>query len=269
MDVTFETRERLAGRVLGISYGFGNQLLFLVTVWYLFWFLRDGAINYSHGHWIIFDCALAIFFAISHSFMLVPRTRKLLSRWIPHAFYDSTFCVVTCVSLLALFFGWQTSETTLWQATGVMASVIRVCFYLSWAALFYSLALTGLGYQNGWTPFYYWLRRMKAPRREFKPRGAYKIIRHPVYLSFLGLVWFTPTMTLDHAALTAIWTGYIFYGSFLKDRRLAHFIGEPYEAYQRSVPGYPLLRRFLPRESLPREPQSEVQTPIADCLDAR
>jgi hypothetical protein len=48
-------------------------------------------------------------------------------------------------------------------------------------------------------------------------------------------------MTLDHAALTAIWTGYIFYGSFLKDRRLEHFIGEPYKAYQQRVPGYPLL----------------------------
>ena len=27
-------------------------------------------------------------------------------------------------------------------------------------------------------------------RREFQPRGAYSFLRHPVYLSFLGLVWF-------------------------------------------------------------------------------
>jgi protein-S-isoprenylcysteine O-methyltransferase Ste14 len=140
-----------------------------------------------------------------------------------------------------LFFGWRTSETVLWQASGWGFSVIHGCFYLCWAALLYSLALTGLGYQNGWTPFYYWLRREKGPRREFKPRGAYKLIRHPVYLSFLGLVWFEPTMTLDHAALTGIWTAYIFYGSFLKDRRLQHFIGEPYKDYQRHVPGFPLV----------------------------
>ena len=173
--------------------------------------------------------------------MLVPRTRKVLTRWIPQPFYDSTFCVVTCVSLLALFFGWRTSETVLWQASGWGVSVIHGCFYLCWAALLYSLALTGLGYQNGWTPFYYWLRREQSPRREFAPRGAYKLIRHPVYLSFLGLVWFTPTMILDHAALTGIWTAYIFYGSFLKDRRLQHFIGEPYRDYQRRVPGFPLV----------------------------
>jgi protein-S-isoprenylcysteine O-methyltransferase Ste14 len=110
-----------------------------------------------------------------------------------------------------------------------------------WGALLYSLSLTGLGYQNGWTPFYYWLRKRKLPRREFKPRGAYKLIRHPVYFSFLGLVWLTPRMSLDHAVLTAIWTTYLFYGSFLKDRRLEFFIGDSYRKYQAKVPGYPLM----------------------------
>jgi len=120
--------------------------------------------------------------------------------------------------------------------------------------------MTGLGYQNGWTPFYHWLRGQKAPRREFKPRGAYKLIRHPVYLSFLGLAWFTPQMTLDHASLTSIWTAYIFYDSSLKDRRLEHFIGQPYREYQRQVPGYPLVASGpLGR----RSPNSPAETAIA------
>jgi protein-S-isoprenylcysteine O-methyltransferase Ste14 len=252
-------RKHLRTRLLGICYGFGNQLLFLITVWYLFWFLHDGAISQQHENWILRDCSLAIFFAVSHSLMLVPRTRAFLTRWIPPAFYDSTFCVVTCLSLLLLFFGWRTSQMVLWHASGVFESGIRTCFYLSWGALFYSLALTGLGYQNGWTPFYYWLRRQQAPRREFNPRGAYKLIRHPVYLSFLGLVWFTPRMTLDHAALTAIWTAYIFYGSFLKDRRLQHYIGQPYRKYSSQVPGYPLITRGpLARQTLACDERAEL-----------
>ena len=230
-----------ARRAFGIAFGFGNQVLFLLTIWYLFWYLRDGAINEKHGSWVLYDCGLAICFAVAHSIMLVPKTRKKLSRWIPSAFYDSVFCVVTCLSLLLMFFGWRTSESVLWNVSGSAESIVRASFYLCWAALLYSLSLTGIGYQNGWTPFYYWLRREPTPRREFKPRGAYKLIRHPVYLSFLGLVWFTPKMSLDHAALTAIWTIYIFYGSFLKDRRLEHFIGEPYKLYEIRVPGYPLV----------------------------
>lgn len=232
-------------RAAGISFGFGNQVLFLVTVWYLFWFLRDGYVLNRQGDWVIRDCLLAIWFAVAHSVMLVPATRKRLARWIPQPFYDSVFCVVTCLSLIVLFFGWRTSETLLWEANGAAQVVIHVCFLASWVALFYSLSLTGLGYQNGWTPFYYWLIRQRPPRREFRPTGAYKLIRHPVYLSFLGLVWFTPRMSLDHAALTAVWTAYIFYGSFLKDRRLQRFIGQPYREYMERVPGWPIVKRVL------------------------
>jgi len=82
---------------------------------------------------------------------------------------------------------------------------------------------------------------MAAPRRGFAERGAYRFLRHPVYLSFLGLIWFTPRMTLDHALLTGIWTVYIFLGSWLKDRRLTFYLGDKYRSYAAAVPGYPLV----------------------------
>jgi protein-S-isoprenylcysteine O-methyltransferase Ste14 len=239
-------------RCCGILFGFANQLLFLATVWYLFWFLRDGSVLGRQGNWVAVDIGLAVLFAASHSVMLYPACRRKLQKTIPYAFYDSVFCVVTCFALLLLFFSWRTSETVLWQATAWGESLIRCGFYVSWGGLLYSLWLTGLGYQNGWTPFYYWLRREPPPRRDFKPRGAYRLIRHPVYLSFLGLVWFTPRMSLDHAALTAIWTAYIFYGSFLKDRRLQRCLGKPYQEYASRVPGYPLVP-FGPLSRWPRE----------------
>ena len=260
----------VARRVLGICYGFGNQVLFLITVWYLFWFLRDGAVVYpsqSSGWsgWLLRDCGLALLFALSHSVMLVPKTRRILTRAIPGPFYDSTFCVVTCVSLLTLFFCWKQSQTSIWEVGGWLESCIRACFYVSWASLLYSLALTGLGYQNGWTPFYHWLRREKAPRREFQPKGAYKLIRHPVYMSFLGLIWFTPRMTLDHAALTFVWTAYIFYGSVLKDRRLEFFLGKTYVDYQQRVPGYPLVMSGPLGRRVPERVPFDVEQGPTDC----
>jgi len=45
-------------------------------------------------------------------------------------------------------------------------------------------------------------------------------------MSFLGLIWFTTTMTLDHAVLTIIWTAYIYAGSYFKDKRMIHFVGD-------------------------------------------
>jgi len=55
----------------------------------------------------------------------------------------------------------------------------------------------------------------------------------------LGLVWFTPRMSADHAVLTGVWTVYVFVGSYLKDRRLAFYLGDTYREYASRVPGYP------------------------------
>lgn len=114
-------------------------------------------------------------------------------------------------------------------------------FYLSWLALFYSLYLTGLGYQTGLLPWLCWTLNRNPPTRKFEIRGVFRWMRHPVYLSFLGLIWFTPTMTIDHAIYTAIWTVYVYLGSYLKDRRLAHYIGQPYKDYASRVVGFPLI----------------------------
>ncbi len=50
-------------------------------------------------------------------------------------------------------------------------------------------------------------------------------------------------MTLDHAVLTLLWTVYLFVGSYLKDERLAFYMGEEYRLYESRVPGYPFLKR--------------------------
>lgn len=243
-----------AGRLGGILFGLGNQILFLVTVWYLFWFLRDGPRGGLRSGWLVMDAGMALLFAVLHSVVLYPATRRWLQQWIPPAFYGSFLCTITCLSLLLLFSVWRTSGFVLWDVLGWSRAVIRAGFYACWVALAYSMWLTGLGYQSGWTPFWYWLRGEAPPRRAFRPRGAYLWLRHPVYLSFLGLLWLTPRMSLDHALLTAIWTIYSFYGSCLKDRRLELFIGEPYREYARKVPGYPLVFGGpLGRWPLPRE----------------
>jgi protein-S-isoprenylcysteine O-methyltransferase Ste14 len=212
----------------------------------LFWFLKgDAALPAAEASpryaALATNAALALLFAIPHSVLLVPTVRRRLSKWIAAPFYGLFYTTVTCASLLVVFSGWRTVGPVVWSAAGGPRLALEGMFYASWGALFYSLHLTGLGFQTGLTPWLAWARGEPAPRREFAPRGAYRRLRHPVYLSFLGLVWFTPQMTLDHAVLTAVWTGYLFVGSWLKDRRLEYYIGEPYREYQTQVAGYPLV----------------------------
>jgi protein-S-isoprenylcysteine O-methyltransferase Ste14 len=136
---------------------------------------------------------------------------------------------------------WGTTSTTLWKATGIAEFLILCGFYGSWVALFYSLYITGMGYQTGLTQWWYWFTQKKPPRREFVLRGAYHWMRHPIYMSFLGLIWFTPTMTLDHAVLTGVWTVYIYAGSYFKDKRMLLFLGDEYREYARKVSGLPII----------------------------
>jgi protein-S-isoprenylcysteine O-methyltransferase Ste14 len=247
-----------SARAFWIVFGGFAQLLFLFTVVRLFAYLRAG--GSFHGalaprriqgyRWVGVDGTLALQFAVLHSLLLWPPVRGFLGRVAPPALFGCIFCVSTCVSLGATMELWQASPNALWRLEGGAGHLVGAAFLLSWGALTYSLWLTGFGYQTGLTPWWNWVRgRRPAPRR-FDPRGAYRYLRHPVYLSFLGLVWFNPVMTLDRAVLALIWTAHIFVGSHLKDRRLARLVGEPYRKYQERVPGYP----FFPDGPLGRLP---------------
>jgi len=224
----------------GLFFGAATQLFFLWTAWHLFLFLRDGAFARSAFRpW--FDTFLAFLFIAPHSLLLFPKVQSALRLWLPAAWLGCLHCLATCLCLWLLFRFWTPSATTLWDLQGFPRTTMLFAFYGSWIGLLYSLWLTGMGYQTGLTPLWYWLRDQKPPRREFRETGAFRWMRHPVYLSFLGLIWFTPRMTLDHGILTAAWTFYIYLGSYWKDRRMIHYLGDDYRDYASRVTGFPLI----------------------------
>lgn len=245
-------------RAFGIAVGVCTHLLFGVTVWHLFYFLRDGVGTASDSA-VLIDAFLSFQFAVIHSLLLWPPVRERLTPWIGSSFYGCFFCVVTCLTLLLAISEWRSSSVLVWNLHGAAKVAMQCGFFGSWGSLFYSLWLSGLGYQTGWTPWWHWFKRRPLPRREFRPRSLYRLLRHPVYLSFLGLIWFTPRMSLDHAVLTGIWSVYIFFGSYLKDERLAYYLQQTYREYQSRVPGYPLFPlAFLGRRPLPENDRETV-----------
>jgi protein-S-isoprenylcysteine O-methyltransferase Ste14 len=225
-------------KFLGITIGLMIHAVFGAMVWYLYWFLKGGQVgDAAGGLWI--DFLLALQFVFVHSLLLYPAVRERLSEWITPAFYGLFFCAATTVGLWLTMAFWQTNPVAWWEFTGPSKLAIDAGWYASWMLLLCSFFLNGIGYQTGFTNWWHWVRGRPVPPRAFKPRGVFRLMRHPAYLSFLGLVWFTPVMTTDRAILTAVWTTYVFVGSYLKDRRLVYYIGEPYRRYLAEVPGYP------------------------------
>jgi len=228
---------RTMRRTLGIAAGVLTQVLFVATVWRLAPFLWEIPPSNAGSLWI--DLLLAAQFNVVHSFLLYPAVRDRVERIVPTAFYSCFFCVVTCLGLLLLMSCWRSNPMVLWQFTRAGRVGMAIACGVAWMGLFYSLYLAGLGYQTGLKPWWYWVRGRKPPRRSFQPRGAFRLLRHPVYASFLALIWCTPTVTLDRGLLIAICTGYVYVGSCLKDRRLLFYMGAAYRQYQARVPGYP------------------------------
>lgn len=231
-------------RLLGICAGVGAHLFLAATVWLLFPFLMDGrptAESAAGPLWWCADTALALQFGLSHSLLLLPCIRSRLERFIPRPLYGCAFTAMTCLSLTLLILAWLPSGVVVYRLGGWADTAMRGAYVLSWGALIYTLGLTGYGWQTGWTPFWAWLRGQTAPPRHFTVRGAYRFLRHPVYLAFFAQVWLTPVMTQDRLLLCSIFSVYILIGSYLKDRRLLFYLGDVYRAYQARVPGYPLM----------------------------
>lgn len=228
-------------RLLGFLFGVFTHGLFAFAVWHIFWFLRGSQpeSDTAPAAWWLIDVALALQFAVLHSFLLYPTVRERLGKIIAGPFYGLFYCVVTCVCFLLAIACWQTAPYFVWNLSGGGETLVHGAFYASWGLLFYSLSLNGLGFQTGFLPWWNWLRGLPPPSRKFRERGVYLLLRHPVYLSFLGLIWFTPVMTYDRLLLCLLWTGYVFIGSALKDQRLVHYTGDSYRDYQSRVPGYP------------------------------
>lgn len=243
-------------RACGIAFGIATHALFFYTLYRVFFFLFADRVPSPVGS-LWFDFLLAAQFGVIHSFLLHFRTRKLLSPWIGVPFYGCFFSAATCLTLLLVFAGWRSAEPTIWRLSGALRTVVETAYVGSWLMLFFSLCVSGISYQTGFLPWWLWVRGHEAPRRPFAPRNIYLVLRHPVYLSFMATVWFNPVMSLDRLLLAVVWTAYIFVGSWLKDERLIHYLGDTYRVYQEKVPGYPFLP-FGPLARRRKKEQAEV-----------
>jgi methanethiol S-methyltransferase len=231
-------------RIPAVVLAAAAHLALAVAVWYLFPFLQGFAppsTTYDSPWWWLIDGLLVLQFCAPHSLLLAPPVRNRLEALLPSALHGCFFCLTTCLSLLLLIFAWQRTPVVVWRLEGWAAWPVCGAYLLSWGGLLYSLSLTGYGWQTGWTPFWAWFRGLPAPRRRFAERGAYRWLRHPVYLAFLGQIWLTPTATLDRLLMMSLLTVYVVVGSCLKDRRMLFYLGDAYRRYQARVTGYPLV----------------------------
>jgi protein-S-isoprenylcysteine O-methyltransferase Ste14 len=66
--------------------------------------------------------------------------------------------------------------------------------------------------------------------------GWYAYIRHPLYFALLLLFWLVPEMTLNRLAVIAMFSLYLFVGTYFEERKLLKDFGGAYATYQAKTP---------------------------------
>jgi len=73
-------------------------------------------------------------------------------------------------------------------------------------------------------------------KQNFKIEGAYKFVRHPIYLFSILFLTFRPTMSLFYLVMLICIIVYFYVGSFYEERKLVDKFGDEYLLYQKKVP---------------------------------
>lgn len=87
-------------------------------------------------------------------------------------------------------------------------------------------------------------RRLPLPSERLATSGVYALVRHPLYVFSLMIIWPVGTMSASWLGFSVAATLYFLAGSVLEEQKLRQAFGESYEQYQRHVPWFlPIGRR--------------------------
>jgi protein-S-isoprenylcysteine O-methyltransferase Ste14 len=241
-------------RGLIFVYGVLSYAFFFATFLYAIGFIgnfgvpksMDSAPTHPLIASLLIDLSLLTLFAVQHSGMARPAFKHWLTRYIPTEAERSTYVLLSTACLALLFWLWAPLGGVVWYVSSQWAQCTLYSLYLvSWALLLYATFLINHFDLFGLRQSYCALLGKDMPALKFVTPALYRIIRHPIYLGWLGIVWFTPTMSETHLVFAVITSLYIFVGIRFEEHDLEEAHPE-YAQYKRKVPALipSLSRRF-------------------------
>ena len=222
--------------MVGLAAGLGGTSIVAFGV-----FLYAGPLDLvelGFGLWggLAFDAGLSVLFFVQHSWMVRRSVKRRLARIVPKHYLDAVYAIASGIALFAVVLLWQESTHMIWEATDVSWWVARLIFLLALAVGVWSgLSLKGFD-SLGLRPIRHRFR-LETPRAPaLVAQGAYRWVRHPMYLVVLLMIWSYPVLTADRLLFNVLWTLWIVVGTILEERDLADDFGDEYREYQRKVP---------------------------------
>lgn len=194
-------------------------------------------------------------YGLVHSWLASTRLKEFIRRLVGdqryYGLYRAGYNVVAIVTLspvlgLVVF----RPGNIIWQVTGLGQYLFLLIQIMGLIGVIVSLFQIQLGQFIGLTQVVAYLRRIQLPlpNEPLQFGGLYRLVRHPLYLFSLLVIWPMSTMTESLLAFNIAATIYFIAGSVLEERKLATIYGEVYRDYQRHTPALvPFIHRLRER----------------------
>lgn len=177
-------------------------------------------------------------FAMHHSLLARSGAKIVLTRWLPPALERSTYVWIASLLFLLVTAAWQPMPGVAYEAHGALAWLLSlvqlagVLLTLLAAAAIDPRELAGL--RQAWqddAAEAVSLDALESRPVTFTVRGAYGLVRHPIYLGWFLMVWGAPRMTWGRVAFAAISSLYLILAIPWEERSLDARHGDAYRRY--------------------------------------
>ena len=179
-----------------------------------------------------FDVVLFTVFALHHSVFARTGVKRFIAQHIPANLERSTYVLIASVLFIVVCAAWRPVPGVLWTLDGPGAWLLRaiqllgVAFTLVSARHLDVLDLAGIRQA---------LQLPSDRASKLDDHGPYGIVRHPIYLGWLLIVWPAPLMNGTRLVFAAISSFYLIVAIPFEERDLRRTFGEAYAKYARTV----------------------------------
>jgi len=194
--------------------------------WYLYVLGRSNGTGVDGGA-LAFDAALFTVFAAHHSVLAREPVKRALG-FIPSHLIRSVYVWTASILLVMVCLAWRSAGGDVYHVTGVAALALGVVqlagivFIARSVAKIDALELAGI----------------RPPRQSsggLQTSGPYRVVRHPLYLGWMLLVFGAAHMTADRLAFAVISSFYLVIAVPWEERSLRQSFGESYARYEQTV----------------------------------
>ena len=176
----------------------------------------------------VFNVILFTIFALHHSIMARTGAKVWLARVVRPDLERSVYVWIASLLFLAVCWMWRPLPGVIWQTRGpgimlYVAQLFGVALTLAAARIVGIWELAGVTQPDLTRPI------------EFRKDGPFAIVRHPIYLGWVLMVFATPTMTTSRLLFAVVSTLYLIAAIPFEERSLLDAFPDKYRAYQQQM----------------------------------